>query len=102
MQDRLEEHMQLLHSLPMVEQSSRRPVVLVVVVEVEVVVVLVDVVVVVTVEVTVVRDGVVEVGIVEVVDGVTIVEVLDEGVVVSFKFIFMCFILYNNSILGMG
>ena len=54
MQDRLEEHMQLLHSLPMVEQSSRRPVVLVVVVEVEVVVVLVDVVVVVTVEVTVV------------------------------------------------
>ena len=53
-------------------------------------------------EVTVVRDGVVEVGIVEVVDGVTIVEVLDEGVVVSFKFIFMCFILYNNSILGMG
>ena len=53
-QDRLEEHVQLLHSLPMVEQSSRRPVVLVVVVEVEVVVVLVDVVVVVTVEVTVV------------------------------------------------
>ena len=44
----------------------------------------------------------VEVGIVEVVDGVTIVEVLDEGIVVSFKFIFMCFILYNNSILGMG
>ena len=41
-------------------------------------------------------------GIVEVVDGVTIVEVLDEGVVVSFKFISMCFILYNNSILGMG
>ena len=43
-------------------------------------------------------------GIVEVVvvDGVTIVEVLDEGVVFSFKFMFMRFILYNNSILGMG